>query len=164
MRIAHVITGLATGGAEVMLYNLLGKLDAQLFEPAVVSLMDIGPVGEKIQALNIPVHALGMSRGVPNPCAVVRLATWLRSTVPTSCIPGCIMPICLVELQRSSRAAFRSCGLFTTARSSGTRAKRPRSGQRRRVPVYPDCWRIGSSVVPRWHASFTSSWVMLVTR
>lgn len=79
IRIAHVITGLDTGGAEMMLYNLLAHFRQ---DPAqshtVFSLSDIGPVGERIAALGIPVRALAMRPALPSPLAVMRLAGWLR--------------------------------------------------------------------------------------
>jgi glycosyltransferase involved in cell wall biosynthesis len=80
--ITHIITGLNTGGAEMMLYKLLLNTDKSRFSANVVSLTDIGPIGQRIQALGVPVMALGMRRGVPDPIAVVRLAIWLRQRRP----------------------------------------------------------------------------------
>lgn len=83
MKIVHVISGmLFTGGAQMMLYKLLSCLDRTAFEAQVVSLVGSGPVGEKIQALGVPVRTLGMRRGVPNPIGVYRLARWLRQDRP----------------------------------------------------------------------------------
>lgn len=82
MNLTHIITGLDTGGAEMMLYKLLSRMDRAAFEAQVVSLTDIGPIGQKIQALGIPVRALRMHRGMPNPVAVLRLARWLRRDSP----------------------------------------------------------------------------------
>ncbi len=63
IKVLHIITGLSTGGAEIMLYKLVSKMDGSCFDIYVVSLTDIGPVGEKIKKLNIPVVAVGMKRG-----------------------------------------------------------------------------------------------------
>jgi len=82
MKVLHVITSLDTGGANVMLYRLVSRTDREAFETEVVSLIDIGPIGQKIQALGVPVRAVGMRRGVPNPLAVLRLAHWLREDPP----------------------------------------------------------------------------------
>ncbi|MGB3635278.1 MAG: glycosyltransferase [Rubrobacteraceae bacterium] len=82
MKIAHVITGLSTGGAEMALYKLLSQMDREAFDPEVISLTDAGEVAEKIRQLGIPVQALGMRRGVPNPLFVIRLARLLRKTRP----------------------------------------------------------------------------------
>ena len=82
MKIIHVITGLNTGGAETMLYKLVSKMDWDKFEIQVISLTDIGPIGKKIEDLGIPVSALGMRKGIPNPVAIFTLARWLRRTKP----------------------------------------------------------------------------------
>ncbi len=74
MRISLIITNLATGGAETMLFKLLKHIDRTRFTPSVISLMGLGDMGPRIEALGIPVHALGMSRGVlPSPVALWRL-------------------------------------------------------------------------------------------
>lgn len=51
-------------------------------ESAVVSLLDKGAIGERIEALPVPVHALHTGRGWPNPAAVLRLASIVRSYRP----------------------------------------------------------------------------------
>lgn len=65
-----------------MLYRLLSRTDRENFEPSVVSLTDLGPVSEKIRALGVPMRALGMRRGIPDPSGIVRLSSWLRSNPP----------------------------------------------------------------------------------
>jgi len=83
IKVIHLITGLDVGGAEMMLYQLLAHMDRSAFPSEVISLTDIGPVGEKIQALGVPVRALGIGRsGLPNPLIVPRLARLLREARP----------------------------------------------------------------------------------
>lgn len=82
MKLALIITNLATGGAETMLLKLLQQIDRSRFTPTVVSLIGLGEIGPRLQALGIPVHTLGMSRGVPNPLMVRRLAKLLRQLQP----------------------------------------------------------------------------------
>ena len=82
IKLCHVITGLNCGGAETMLYKLLSRLDPEAFDIEVISLIDIGPIGQKIQALGIPVRALGMRRGMPDPLALLRLICWFRCDRP----------------------------------------------------------------------------------
>lgn len=82
IKVLHVITGLSTGGAEVMLYRLLGAWDKRHFLGAVVSMVPAGPMGPRIAALGIPVDSLGMRRGVPDPLAVIRLALKIRRFAP----------------------------------------------------------------------------------
>jgi hypothetical protein len=82
VRIAHIITGLNTGGAETMLYKLLSRMDRAKFEPLVVSLTDNGPLAAQIAALNIPVVGCGMRPGFPSPQATLRLFRKLRQFGP----------------------------------------------------------------------------------
>jgi glycosyltransferase involved in cell wall biosynthesis len=82
MNLTLIITNLATGGAEMMLHKLLQNIDRSRFQPTVVSLMGKGEVGPRIEALGIPVHALGMNRDTPNPLALLRLARLLRRLQP----------------------------------------------------------------------------------
>jgi glycosyltransferase involved in cell wall biosynthesis len=63
MKIVHVITGLNTGGAEMMLYKLLSAIDSARFENHVISLTNDRVVGDKIAALGVPVQYLGMAHG-----------------------------------------------------------------------------------------------------
>lgn len=79
----HIITGLNTGGAEIMLYNLLSKMNTDLFEAEVVSVTDIGPIGTQIQSLNIHVRALDLTRFyMPNPLVILKLRALLRQSKP----------------------------------------------------------------------------------
>jgi glycosyltransferase involved in cell wall biosynthesis len=81
-KLVHLITGLNTGGAEMMLYKLLSQIDREKFDIKVISLTDVGPVGEKIKKLEIPVIGLGMKRGVPNPFFLFKLARILKREKP----------------------------------------------------------------------------------
>ena len=72
-RIAFIITGLNTGGAEMMLYKLLSRMNRERFESVVISLMDRGTLGDRIEALGIPVHNIDMKPGKPIPTSVWRL-------------------------------------------------------------------------------------------
>ena len=73
MKIIYLTTGLTTGGAEVMLYNLLAKINRYKFEPVVISLLDKGRFGEAIASLGIPVYSLEMKRGIPTVKAIKKL-------------------------------------------------------------------------------------------
>ncbi|MGC4094748.1 MAG: glycosyltransferase [Polyangiaceae bacterium] len=81
--IMHVITGLMMGGAEQMLHKQLSLIDRGTFDTTVVSLTDMGILGDAIQSLGVPVHALGMGRGIPDPRAVLRLARLIQRTRPS---------------------------------------------------------------------------------
>jgi glycosyltransferase involved in cell wall biosynthesis len=82
MKILYIITGLPTGGAEMMLYKLLSKINRKRFEPIVVSLMDRGTLGDRIEALGIPVHSIGMNRGIPLPVHIWRLVHLVSQLKP----------------------------------------------------------------------------------
>src|SRR5450755_1386447 len=82
IKVVHVITGLSVGGAENMLFKLVSRMDRTEFAPEVISLSGIGPMGEKMLQAGIPVRALNMRPGLPNPALVLRLAQWLRETKP----------------------------------------------------------------------------------
>jgi glycosyltransferase involved in cell wall biosynthesis len=82
IRLIHVSTDLDTGGAEMMLFKLLSRLNRDNFQMEVISLTNIGPIGEKIRALGYTVRAMGMQRGVPNPWGMVKLTRWFARELP----------------------------------------------------------------------------------
>lgn len=83
MKIIHIISGLFTGGAELMLYNLLSYIDKSQLESIVISLSENGPVGGKIQNLGVPVIALDMRLGINTLHNFSRLISMLRQERPT---------------------------------------------------------------------------------
>jgi glycosyltransferase involved in cell wall biosynthesis len=82
IRVAHVIAGLGVGGAEMSLLKLLTALDRDEFPAEVISLTGDAPLGERIRLLGIPVHALDLAPGRPDPRLVLRLAAQLRRSQP----------------------------------------------------------------------------------
>lgn len=82
MKIVHIITDLDTGGAEMMLYKLLSRIDRKIFEVKVISLMDAGSIRKQIEALNISVFSIGMRRGLPSPSAIWKLIKIIRKLQP----------------------------------------------------------------------------------
>lgn len=80
--VAHVITDLDVGGAEMMLYKVLSKTDCSKFNSHVISLSDQGPIGERLGSLGIAVKALGMRSKVNNPLRFPALISWLRRDSP----------------------------------------------------------------------------------
>ena len=81
MNLNLIITGLNTGGAEMMMLKLLEHLPVQ-FSVQVISLTNIGPIGQRIQSLGIPVTALEMPRSIPSPTALLRLVRLLKRNKP----------------------------------------------------------------------------------
>jgi hypothetical protein len=80
IQVTHVITDLDTGGAEMMLYKLLGGMDRKLVESRVVSLTNEGPISRKILDLGIEVSSLGMKPGSFNPGGIFKLASSLKES------------------------------------------------------------------------------------
>jgi glycosyltransferase involved in cell wall biosynthesis len=94
MRILHLITDLGTGGAEMMLYKLLSRLDANRFHPQVISLMDGGPLRDRIGDLGIAIDSLGMKPRWPRPADAARLVQAVRRR-PPDIIQGWMFHGCL---------------------------------------------------------------------
>ncbi len=82
MKVTFITTGLGTGGAEMMLYKLLLRLDRSRFTPVVISLREKMEVLPRIEALGVPVHVIGMRPGVPNPFKALALVNLLRRIGP----------------------------------------------------------------------------------
>jgi glycosyltransferase involved in cell wall biosynthesis len=81
-KIVHLITQLETGGAEMMLFKVLSGMNREKYASEVISLVDVGSVGKKIQSLGIPVHGVGMQLGRPDPLSIWRLIQLVRKLKP----------------------------------------------------------------------------------
>lgn len=81
MKIAMVITGLGTGGAELSLVNLVNELRKR-HQLLVISMGSAGPVAEHLQRLGVPVTALHAGSGISVAAAFVRLVRVLRAFGP----------------------------------------------------------------------------------
>ena len=100
IKVVHIINVFGLAGAEVMLCSLLERTDRERFESMVVSLLGTHSLSaqgagvlpgdahgalalaERVEALGIPVRAMGMRPGVPDPRGVVRLARLLHRERP----------------------------------------------------------------------------------
>ena len=65
-----------------MLCRLLQGVDKERFDPAVISLADRGTLGDRVEALGIAVHPIGMKPGVPGPISLGRLLGVVRRLKP----------------------------------------------------------------------------------
>jgi glycosyltransferase involved in cell wall biosynthesis len=81
-KIVHIITGLNTGGAEMMLYKLLVNMDKNAYYSAVVSLGDKGTIGPHIESLGIPVYTLKLTGASKIVSAIMRLGKVIRKESP----------------------------------------------------------------------------------
>ena len=82
INLAFIITGLGTGGAEVMLHKLIKNVDRSRFNLTVISLTTLDAIGERIGDLGVHVVALGMHAGLPNPVKLFHLFNILRQLKP----------------------------------------------------------------------------------
>ena len=82
-RLLFVVTGLGWGGAESQVIDLAARFQARGWEVAVATLLGHAERRDTLDALGIPVHTLGMKRGIPDLQAVVRLSRLIRALRPT---------------------------------------------------------------------------------
>jgi glycosyltransferase involved in cell wall biosynthesis len=82
IKVLHIISGLDTGGAEQMLLKLLERTDREWIQPEVISMTTEGALGRRVRGLNVPLYAIGMKRGLPNPGALLRIVRILRRSRP----------------------------------------------------------------------------------
>lgn len=80
--ILHVVTSLFAGGAQMMLFKLLGAREDDDFRPVVISLMGEDDLGGEIEAMGIPLFTMGMVRGRPTPASFYRLVMTMRRIRP----------------------------------------------------------------------------------
>lgn len=80
MKLLHIITGLGTGGAEIMLERLT-TLSKEGVRHEVISLRGMGTVGERLRAAGIVVTSIDMV-GLSIPIAFVRLVAAIRRSRP----------------------------------------------------------------------------------
>jgi glycosyltransferase involved in cell wall biosynthesis len=82
LTIAHLITGLETGGAERMLARLVAATDRGRFRSVAISVTGPGTIGRQIAEAGIELRTLGVQRGLPDPRALTRLRAILREFRP----------------------------------------------------------------------------------
>lgn len=82
MKVLHVITGLATGGAERALFNLLSGGLAAMHESAVLSLGGEGTWGPRLRSIDVPVACLHLRGPLPGPATLGRLRSVARDFGP----------------------------------------------------------------------------------
>ena len=83
MKIAHIITDLDTGGAEIMLYKLLSSLHDETLNSSVISLMGRGKITDRIEALGVKVETLDLGQGErPSWQTIKKLRQFMRAFNP----------------------------------------------------------------------------------
>lgn len=82
INVVFVVTSLGTGGAQMMLYKMLTRLDRNRFCPTVVTLIPGGVYLDRINDLQVPIYDLGMRQGMPNLSSVNKLRKILKEVRP----------------------------------------------------------------------------------
>ena len=81
-KILMLITTLTFGGAETQVVRLSKELKESGFSVAVACMIAPDAYVEELEQSNIPVHSLGMRRGIPDVRAVFRLRSLIRMFKP----------------------------------------------------------------------------------
>jgi glycosyltransferase involved in cell wall biosynthesis len=81
-RVMHVTTGLSYGGAETQIKGLAIRLNRRGWEVSVVSMLPPCAYVDELKAAGICVYDLRMRRKVPDPRAVLRVASIVRRERP----------------------------------------------------------------------------------
>jgi len=79
IKVAHISTGLETGGAEIQLLRLIAALDKNKFEMMVIGLDRDTYLGDRMRELGIAVHALDLKK---NPLAITKAYKLLKEFNP----------------------------------------------------------------------------------
>ncbi|MGQ9368591.1 glycosyltransferase [Azospirillum sp. ST 5-10] len=80
--VAHLITGLQTGGAETMLAKLVRTMDRRRFRNVVIAMTGGGSVASELANSGVPILSLQMRRGAADPRGLARLVHLLRDERP----------------------------------------------------------------------------------
>jgi len=82
IKILHIINSLNIGGAEMMLYKLLATTNDPYFQHNVITLLDKGSIGAKVENLGVTVDELHTNRRRPTPQSFRRLIHLVRTHQP----------------------------------------------------------------------------------
>ena len=82
IKITFIITGLSTGGSEIMLLKLLKKFDKKVITASVISLTTKGQIGPQIERLGIDVFTIQMNRRFPSFIKFFKLIKLLKNLNP----------------------------------------------------------------------------------
>ncbi len=81
--VLHIITGLDVGGAELSLKNFIEYSENEgVFHNKVISLTDVGVVGEKLRAIGIEVIPLNIKRTFDIPRGILKLTRFIKKQNP----------------------------------------------------------------------------------
>ena len=87
-RVLHIISGLDTGGAEMMLYKVLAQSSGQKVKSTVISLKAPGPIAEKIEREGVDVQTLHLGKGFWRLAICLPILIWKTIRFRPSVIQG----------------------------------------------------------------------------
>jgi hypothetical protein len=70
------------GGAEMMLFKVLSAMDLKKFSSEIICLSANVELVERIEALGVTVHVLGMKGGMPTPSGLMKLVKIMKQFEP----------------------------------------------------------------------------------
>lgn len=82
IRVAHIITGASSGGAQMMLYKLLGEINRSKYESIVISLKDKGMIGGQIEELGVQLMVLPIANREKLVPSIIKLIRVVRKLKP----------------------------------------------------------------------------------
>lgn len=80
--VVYVITSSGAGGAETQVSHLARSFRSRGWDVAVITMLPLDEPFTSLEALGVRLATLGMTRGIPDPRAMVRLRTLLRRWRP----------------------------------------------------------------------------------
>ena len=80
--VVHIITGLPVGGAQTMLSEIVRRQQQAGDRLLVISLTELGAVGEQLRQGGVQVRALAMNRSLPSPFDLLRLRRLIKDFAP----------------------------------------------------------------------------------
>ena len=84
IRVTHLVTDLARGGAEVFLHRLVTAQQDEI-QHRVISLTSEGELGPQIRAAGVEVEALSLTGAAGAPFALMRLLSMFRARTRPTC-------------------------------------------------------------------------------
>lgn len=78
----HIIPGLSTGGAEMMLFKLVRSMDRDSFIPIIISLKKSGSLRKKFDTLDIQIYSLDFNKGISSVSSFIQLFKIVRDLKP----------------------------------------------------------------------------------
>lgn len=82
IRVQFVTTSLMQGGAEGQVFLLATEMKRRGHDVAITTMRDAEAFEDELEGLGIPVHSLGMQRGVADPRGISRLVKLVRTMRP----------------------------------------------------------------------------------